>query len=111
MGYARTDIAPSCPALCRASTSSILEPRPQDVDGRVKPGHDELADRYQPRVAAASQPNTLKTIGLRSRWKISTSRAAPLSLSQTSAKCASRPGSARAAVTLALSQSRTASTN
>jgi hypothetical protein len=28
----------SCPALCRASTSCL--PRPKDVDGRVKPGHD-----------------------------------------------------------------------
>jgi len=31
--------APSCPALCRASTSS--RPRSEDVDGRDKPGHDE----------------------------------------------------------------------
>src|SRR6266702_2924317 len=32
---------PSCPGLTRASTSSSLEPR-KDVDGRVKPGHDEF---------------------------------------------------------------------
>ena len=29
----------SCPALCRASTSSAI--RSEDVDGRDKPGHDE----------------------------------------------------------------------
>jgi hypothetical protein len=29
----------SCPALCRASTSLPV----QDVDGRVKPGHDDVA--------------------------------------------------------------------
>jgi hypothetical protein len=39
----------------------------KDVDGRVKPGHDELRDTYQPRVAAASQSNTLKTNGFLSR--------------------------------------------
>ena len=49
----------------------------KDVDGRVfnreddasrlLPGHDELRDTYQPRVAAASQSNTLKTNGFRSR--------------------------------------------
>jgi hypothetical protein len=31
----------SCPALCRASTS-LLQTSKKDVDGRVKPGHDEL---------------------------------------------------------------------
>src|SRR3974390_1417600 len=31
---------PSCPALCRASTSFVY----QDVDGRVRPGHDELKE-------------------------------------------------------------------
>src|SRR6476660_1051375 len=31
----------SCPALCRASTSFSLNWKKQDVDGRVKPGHDE----------------------------------------------------------------------
>jgi hypothetical protein len=30
----------SCPALCRASTSSSLT---QDVDGRDKPGHDGMS--------------------------------------------------------------------
>src|SRR5690242_7345312 len=30
----------SCPALCRASTSSSSAAR-KDVDGRVKPGHDD----------------------------------------------------------------------
>jgi L-cysteine S-thiosulfotransferase len=36
--------SPSCPALCRASTS--LEPsRKQDVDGRDKPGHDDAGSR------------------------------------------------------------------
>ena len=30
----------SCPALCRASTSFLIR-RCKDVDGRVKPGHDE----------------------------------------------------------------------
>jgi hypothetical protein len=30
----------SCPALCRASTSSDRAAR-KDVDGRDKPGHDE----------------------------------------------------------------------
>jgi hypothetical protein len=30
----------SCPALCRASTS-YLRCSKKDVDGRVKPGHDE----------------------------------------------------------------------
>jgi hypothetical protein len=29
----------SCPALCRASTSSSFNKK--DVDGRDKPGHDE----------------------------------------------------------------------
>src|SRR5947209_8231170 len=31
----------SCPALCRASTSCFLRWCNKDVDGRVKPGHDE----------------------------------------------------------------------
>src|SRR6185295_2685975 len=31
-------LAPSCPALCRASTPYFL--MKQDVDGRDKPGHD-----------------------------------------------------------------------
>ena len=31
----------SCPALCRASTSSLENVSEQDVDGRDKPGHDE----------------------------------------------------------------------
>ena len=31
---------PSCPALCRASTSCFSRAK-KDVDGRVKPGHDE----------------------------------------------------------------------
>jgi hypothetical protein len=30
----------SCPALCRASTSSLQESK-KDVDGRDKPGHDD----------------------------------------------------------------------
>jgi len=33
-------ISSSCPALCRASTSSVLSFK-KDVDGRDKPGHDE----------------------------------------------------------------------
>jgi hypothetical protein len=32
--------APSCPALCRASTT-FLNSVTQDVDGRDKPGHDD----------------------------------------------------------------------
>jgi hypothetical protein len=35
----------SCPALCRASTSFFAGAwiqQSQDVDGRVKPGHDEF---------------------------------------------------------------------
>ena len=35
------EIASSCPALSRASTSGGAE----DVDGRVKPGHDEMGNR------------------------------------------------------------------
>ena len=36
----RKAFQPSCPALCRASTS--LQPcSKEDVDGRDKPGHDE----------------------------------------------------------------------
>jgi hypothetical protein len=31
----------SCPALCRASTSSCARRRKEDVDGRDKPGHDD----------------------------------------------------------------------
>ena len=38
-----TDFPSSSPALCRASTSS--DHKDQDVDGRDKPGHDELAIR------------------------------------------------------------------
>ena len=33
-------LAPSCPALCRASTS-FLQRHKKDVDGRDKLGHDE----------------------------------------------------------------------
>src|SRR5260370_13428919 len=33
---------PSCPALCRASTS--LSRLHEDVDGRAEPGHDELVE-------------------------------------------------------------------
>jgi hypothetical protein len=36
-------IEPSCPALCRASTSSRTHGR-KDVDGRVKPGHDDFGN-------------------------------------------------------------------
>jgi hypothetical protein len=36
---------PSCPALCRASTPFFL-PKKQGVDGRDKPGHDEMTRRY-----------------------------------------------------------------
>src|SRR3954471_6048400 len=46
--------------------------------------------RYQPRDASASQPKTLKTNGLRSRLKTSTSRAERLIRSHTSATRASR---------------------
>jgi len=31
---------PSCPALCRASTSFLLH-EVEDVDGRDEPGHDD----------------------------------------------------------------------
>jgi hypothetical protein len=34
-------IFPSCPRLSRASTSSFGQTTQKDVDGRVKPGHDE----------------------------------------------------------------------
>ncbi len=34
--------APSCPALCRASTPSLID-RVQGVDSRDKPGHDKAA--------------------------------------------------------------------
>src|SRR5580698_2521788 len=37
----RTFIASSCPALCRASTSSFDDRHKQDVDARDKPGQDE----------------------------------------------------------------------
>src|SRR5436305_11356176 len=89
----------------------VFDQAHKDVDGRVKPGHDESRDRYQPRVAAASQPNTLKMKGFRSRLYTLVSSAATLSFSHASAMRASRAGSAPGTVTRALSQSRTASTN
>jgi hypothetical protein len=39
-GPAMTNCHPSCPALCRASTS--LRRGKKDVDGRAKPGHDDI---------------------------------------------------------------------
>jgi hypothetical protein len=36
------DFASSCPALRRASMSFLFNCRKQDVDGRDKPGHDDL---------------------------------------------------------------------
>src|SRR3954454_17921839 len=97
------------PALV-AGIHVLLRVVPKDVDGRVKPGHNELRDRYQSRVAAASQPNTLKSSGFRSRLYSATSPAALFTFSQTSAMRSSRRGSARAAVMRADNQSRTAST-
>src|SRR5580704_4008503 len=44
----------SCPASCRASTS-FLASRKQDVDGRDKPGHDEIS--LDSRFAKASTPD------------------------------------------------------
>src|SRR5688572_10785077 len=44
MAHSRSPPAPSCPALSRASTSSLQ--RKQDVDGRDKPGHDGWASIY-----------------------------------------------------------------
>ena len=49
-------------------------------------------DRYQPRAASASQPNTLKTSGFRSKLYSWASRAATLILSQASAIRLVRPG-------------------
>src|ERR1043165_5075603 len=40
----------SCPALCRASTSFLLTPGKQDMDGRGKPGDDDCADQARGRV-------------------------------------------------------------
>src|ERR1700733_3391898 len=34
-------LSPSCPALCRASTTYYFSKQTEDVDGRVKPGHDD----------------------------------------------------------------------
>ena len=41
---------PSCPALCRASTS--LSERVKDVDGRDKPGHDETENSSRRRTSS-----------------------------------------------------------
>src|SRR4029077_18000113 len=43
---------PSCPALCRASTS-LRRSNKQDVDGRDKPGHDERESPIAPLVLRA----------------------------------------------------------
>jgi hypothetical protein len=37
--------SPSCPALCRASTA-FFSLNKQDVDGRDKPGHDDLDESW-----------------------------------------------------------------
>ena len=42
----------SCPALCRASTSFFIL-RKQDVDGRDKPGHDDV-DESQPNAVGVT---------------------------------------------------------
>jgi 4-carboxymuconolactone decarboxylase len=45
---------PSCPALCRASTSLVAE----DVDGRDKPGHDERGSERPARCWTNVAPRT-----------------------------------------------------
>src|ERR1700761_6167641 len=47
----------SCPALCRASTS-FFSTASKDVDGRDKPGHDELIE-FAPSVAELLAQDTL----------------------------------------------------
>ncbi|SDP49831.1 penicillin-binding protein 1C [Afipia sp. GAS231] len=42
----------SCPDLIRASTTSVAAEK-QDVDGRVKPGHDRIFKRRSVRIASA----------------------------------------------------------
>jgi penicillin-binding protein 1C len=47
----RQQLSSSCPALCRASTSSFSA-NGKDVDGRGKPGHDRIIRRRIARAAA-----------------------------------------------------------
>src|SRR5579862_312237 len=54
---------PSCPALCRASTS-CFEPNAKDVDGRDKPGHDASRGKWSKDYAVG-----WRSTGCRSRWR------------------------------------------
>jgi hypothetical protein len=56
VGAAVSNIDWSCPALCRASTSSLRLSKKKDVDGRDTPGHD--VDESEPKTVGISASAT-----------------------------------------------------
>jgi penicillin-binding protein 1C len=74
----RQQLTSSCPGLSRASTTFGAADK-EDVDGRVKPGHDGVGERRAPRVFIGIAFAILAIIGTFAAWVVSLG---PLPLAQ-----------------------------
>ena len=59
-----SDRSPSCPALCRASTSLLQQRKKRHVDGRDKPGHDKRSCLRLPAYRAGGSIVTMQSAPL-----------------------------------------------